>query len=197
MRNTTKRTGLLGVALVATVGWAAIDSMKLGPESRLWVEGTSTVRSFTCKAAVFDAAIESAGENPAAALLAGTQAVTTVKLTVPAERLDCGNGTMNGHMVKALKTKDHPTITFALESYDLAKSADSSVVTMHGALTLGGVTKPIALTGSLVPTATGAVRLQGLYELNMKEYQLSPPTLMLGTMRVGERVKVRFDLTMQ
>ena len=51
MTNRTSKTlGLL--ALAATlVGWRAlIDPMTLAADSKLWVEGTSTVKSFTCKA---------------------------------------------------------------------------------------------------------------------------------------------------
>jgi hypothetical protein len=31
----------------------------------------------------------------------------------------------------------------------------------------------------------------------MKEYGIKPPTLMLGTMRVGEKVNVKFDLLLK
>ena len=100
-------------------------TLDLQPESRLWVAGTSTVRAFQCQAAAFDARIESTGADAVAAVLAGEKAVSTIEVIVPAEKLDCRNGTMNEHMRKALKAKEFPTVVFRAESYDLARTSDS------------------------------------------------------------------------
>jgi hypothetical protein len=39
--------------------------------------------------------------------------------------------------------------------------------------------------------------VKGSHEIRMKEYGLKPPTLMLGTLKVDERVKVSFDLLLK
>jgi hypothetical protein len=49
-------------------GGAARRALDLQPESRLWVAGTSTVRSFQCQAGAFDAKLESAGADAVAAV---------------------------------------------------------------------------------------------------------------------------------
>jgi polyisoprenoid-binding protein YceI len=181
-------------ALLALKGGANLD---LQPESRLWVSGSSTVRSFECKATSFDARIESDGPDAAAAVLAGQKAVRTVEVTVASDRIDCNNGTMNGHMKKAIKVTEFPNITFRLDSYDLAKASDTLQAELQGVLTLGGVEKPVSMQAAVAPADGGAMRVTGTYELNMKEFGLKPPTLMLGTMRVHERVKVSFDLLLK
>src|SRR3712207_1735115 len=112
MRNATFR----GIAVLcglapAVIAWtAATRPITLQPESRLWINGTSTVRAFECKAGALEARIETPSADALAALLAGEKAVTTATIIVPAERLDCANGTMNEHMRKALKAKENPTI---------------------------------------------------------------------------------------
>ena len=195
MRKLTSR----GIAVLcglapAVIAWTAATSpITLQPESRLWINGTSTVRAFECKAGAIEAKVESPSANAVAALLAGEKAVTTATVTVPAERLDCGNGTMNEHMKKALKVKDNPTIEFTVESYTLAKAADGTQAQLNGTLTLGGVTKPITVS-ALGKGEGDALRVTGSYEIRMTEYGLKPPTLMLGTLKVNERVKVGFDL---
>src|SRR6476646_7632748 len=138
--------------------------LDLQPESRLWVAGTSTVRAFQCQAAAFDAKVESSGADAVAAVLAGEKAVSTVEVTVPAEKLDCRNGTMNEHMRKALKAKEFPTVVFRATSYDLARTSESVGVTL---------------------------------ELRMTEFGLKPPTLMLGTMKVDEKITVGFELVLK
>ncbi|HET6680030.1 MAG TPA: YceI family protein [Gemmatimonadaceae bacterium] len=166
------------------------------PESRIRVSGTSTVKSFECAATDFTVNIASASDA-VAATLAGTQAVTTVELLVPGSKLDCSNGTMNEHMLKALKAKEHPTIAFHLASYALAKAADSVQVTMDGTLAMGGVERPITLLAHATAGPDGTLRLVGSHELRMKEWGLKPPSLMLGTMKVNEKVTVAFDLLLK
>lgn len=198
MMTTRGRVLSVMVAALTLGAWTyAAAPLKLTPESKLWVDGTSTVRSWTCKAGVVDAVLEATSENAISAVLGGENAVKAVTFTVPTDKMDCGNGTMNGHMWKAIKSKEFPTITFQLGTYTIAKAADTSKVTLNGSLTIGGVTKPITMESKLSAAATGAMRVMGTYELNMKDYDIKPPTLMLGTMKVGEKVKVGFDLVLK
>jgi hypothetical protein len=198
MRNTRNRPLAALLAGFALVAWSGtFDQLKTTPESRLWVDGTSTVRGFSCKATVVDAIAEPTAENAVSAVLGGESVVKAVTLTVPTDKMDCGNGTMNGHMLKALKAKENPTISFKLESYTLGKGATGTSAALKGELTLGGVTKPITLDATLTAGANGALRVAGAYDLNMKDYSLTPPTLMLGTLKVRENVKVNFDLALR
>ena len=173
------------------------DALDLQPESRLWVAGTSTVRSFQCQAATFDAKLESAGTDPVAAVLAGQKAVSTVEVTVPVEKLDCRNGTMNEHMRKALKAKEFPTVVFRAATYELTRANDTVAVTLNGSLTLGGVEKPITVKAQAKSGANGTLIVSGTREVRMTEFGLKPPTLMLGTMKVDERITVGFDVVLK
>ena len=168
----------------------------LQPDSRLWFSGTSTVRSFECSATDFEAKLD-ALPDAVNGVLNGDKAVTAVELRVTTARLDCKNGTMNEHMLKALKAKENPTIVFRLESYELAKASDAVRVTLNGNLNLGGVDRPITMTANATPGPGGALRVAGTHELKMKEWGLKPPTLMLGTMKVDEKIKVGFDLVLK
>lgn len=170
--------------------------MTLQAESRLWVGGTSSVRGWECKATTFSTIVESA-PNAAATVLAGEKAVGAVSLTVPVDKLECGNGQMNGHMRKALKLEEHPQITFSLTSYELNRSNDSLLVTMAGSLTLGGTEKPVELVGLAASAPDGALRVAGTYALRMTEFGLKPPTLMFGRIKVHDLVKVGFDVVLK
>lgn len=184
---------LAPAALAATPSTIALD---LQPSSRLWISGSSTVRSFECNATAFEANVESA-PGATAAVLAGEKAVTAVEIRVPTERLDCRNGTMNEHMAKALKAKANPTIVFKLASYDLAKQSGAVRVTLTGTLAMGGVEKPINVTVNATEGPEGTLHVVGTHELRMKEWGLKPPSLMLGTMKVDELIKVGFDLLLK
>jgi polyisoprenoid-binding protein YceI len=194
MRNRT--LGTLAALLLAPAGaWTPADApLTLAPQSRLWVDGTSTVRGFQCKATVLDADVDAA-PNAIASVLGGEKAVKTVEVRVAAEKLDCGNGTMNEHMLKAIRAKEHKAIVFRVASYDIARGGEGVRGTLHGTLTLGGVEKQIAVEAA-GRGAAGALRVTGTYELRLSEYGLKAPTLMFGTMKVGDAVKVGFDLVL-
>ena len=197
MRTTIRTRAPFAVALLGLGVWATpFDQLTLQPDSKLWVEGTSTMRSWKCQAPGLDVTVESA---PAAtrAVLAGDRAVKSVQLIVTTARMDCNNGTMNEHMLKALKAAEFPTISFALGSYDLVKGADTVQATLTGELVLGGVKRAVVIPAVVTAGADGALRVAGSVELHMKEYDLKPPSLMFGAMKVGEMVKVRFDLLLK
>lgn len=175
---------------------AGDGGMNLLTESRLWVGGTSSVRGWECKATIFTATVESA-PNAAATVLAGEKAVSAVDLTVPIEKLECGNGQMNGHMRKALKMEEHAQVTFRLSSYELSRSNDSLLVTMAGSLTLGGTEKPIELVGLAASAPDGALRVAGSHAFKMTDFGLKPPTLMFGRIKVHDTVKVGFDVILK
>ena len=188
--------GLLALALlVPSLGWTgANDPMTLQPQSRLWVEGSSTVRGFECKAGKLDAAVEAATPEAVGVVLSGSKGIRSVAVTVPAGKLDCGNGTMNGHMYKAIKADAHPNIVFSLAAYELAKAGEGVTVKLTGKLSLGGVEKPITLTAKATQGPGGTLQVTGTHELRMTEFGLKPPTLMMGTMKVDETVKIGFEL---
>lgn len=196
MRKSTLHTlGALALLAPAAIAWTGVKSqLTVQPDSRLWVQGTSTVRSFECKAAEFDAVVTTTQDAAVRAVLAGQKAVGAVTLTVPAAKLDCNNGTMNGHMYKALKATEHGEITFRLSSYDLVPAGAGIQTTLRGELTLGGVTKPVVIEAIATDGGNGTLLVTGTHQIRMTEFGLKPPTLMMGTMKVNEKIDVRFEL---
>lgn len=194
---------LAGFALTLLVaGSAAAQSaagsyLALEPESRLWVEGTSTVRSFSCAAAGLSAMVEVGSDRAVDATLAGEKAVRSARLEVPARTLDCSNGTMNSHMLKAIAADQHPTIVFVLSSYELADTGDGAAATLTGRLLLGGRERPITMQADLRQGPGGTLRVSGVQEVRLSDHGLKPPSLMMGTMKVGDAVRVHYDLVLK
>ena len=192
------RSAIIALPLLLPLGgWSsAPELLSLQPQSRLWVEGKSTIKDWTCQAPDVRAAVEASGTNAVAQLLAGEKVVKTVDVTLSSEKLDCGSGTMNDHMKKALKVGDFPKIDFRLATYDLKRGADGISGTLIGTLTLGGVKKSIDIpaTGT---TENGALHVLGSYELKMSDYDLTPPSLMFGRIKVRDNVIVKFDLLLK
>lgn len=198
MLTKTKQQIVVALLLPALISWQTASApMQLESSSRLWVSGTSSVRGFQCEAAGLEASVTSRGDDAVAAVLGGDKSVEAVEVAVAANSLDCKNGTMNGHMLKAIKATEHPSISFKLSSYDLAPANDSMKVTMSGKLTLGGVERDITLEATAAPGPENTLKITGTHALLMTDYGLKPPSLMLGTMKVHDKVTVHFDLILK
>lgn len=190
----------LAVATPFLIGWHMRErdpDLALQPTSRIWVNGTSNVKRFECAAAKIDVTVKTNRPDAVHAVAVGNKAVGKVDLTVPVATMDCKNGTMNDHMKKALKATEHPIIEFTLESYALVKAADSVAITLNGTLNIGGTTRPVTIAAEAKDVGGRVLHVAGEYDVHMKEFGLKPPSLMMGTMRVGEMVKVHFDLLLR
>jgi polyisoprenoid-binding protein YceI len=197
MRKSLSKIVLALAVIAPLAAWTINEqALVLQPASKLWVEGGSTIKGWSCKAADVDASIVASNAGAVPLILKGDKAVKSVDVTVTSEKLDCGNGTMNDHMKEALKVKEFPTIAFHVADYDIAKGAEGVSGTLNGTLTLGGVKKQIAVTATGTEEA-GALHVVGTYDLNMKDYELKPPSLMFGRIKVREVVTVKFDLLLK
>lgn len=192
------RYALAALPLVIPVaGWTVIgEQLNLQPQSKLWVEGGSSIKSWSCQAPDVNATVEAATAGAVTKTLAGEKAIANVEVIVPTDKMDCGNGTMNDHMRNAIKAKDFKTIEFRLTGYDVAKSPDGVGGTLNGTLTLGGVKKPIAIPATGADLG-GALHVTGSYNLKMTDYDLTPPSLMFGRIKVRDEVTVKFDLVLK
>ncbi|MEP6730834.1 MAG: YceI family protein [bacterium] len=167
------------------------------PASKLWIEGTSTLKAFTCRAPEFTLKVNADGSGAVAAVLAGRRAVRTTELTIPSARLDCNNATMNEYMLKAIKANEHAAIRFSLTDYDVAANSKGAEGMVRGTLSLGGVEHPVAGAAVATDAGNGAVRIAGSYEIALSAFDLTAPTLMYGSIKVGDKVQVKFDMVLK
>jgi polyisoprenoid-binding protein YceI len=199
MKPTNRSLGFL--ALLSTVvltASAAVAPISFQPESRLWVDGTSNVRSYSCKATAFQGNVAAAGADASLAIAQLQKAVRTVEVSVAVQSLECGNGTMNAHLRNALKMQANPTIEFELSQYDVIPGgATEGTVKLKGNLTIAGQEKPVTIDASVTSDTGGALRVRGSKEILMSEFGVRPPTLMMGTLKVRDRVVVNFDVVLK
>lgn len=193
VRSLATLTGMMVLA-----GSSAVAPITFQPESKLWVDGTSTVRSYSCKATTMRGSVQSAEAGATLEMAQLRKAVRTVEVAVPVQGLECGNGTMNGHLRKALKAEENPTVKFELSQYDLVAGGGSEgAVTLKGRLVIAGQEKPVTIQADLSTDAAGTLRVKGSKELLMSEYGVKAPTLMMGTLKVRDRVVVNFDVVLK
>ena len=76
----------------------------------------------------------------------------------------------------------------------MSPAGDTMQGQLTGTLNIGGVQKTVTISAKATEGANGTLHVVGSHDVSMKEFGLKPPSLMMGTMKVDERVKVSFDL---
>jgi polyisoprenoid-binding protein YceI len=187
MNIRTLSATLLIVVGLGLAGWQAMERFSFASGSRIWVEGTSTVHDWSCDADQISATLDATTGDAA---LTGLSALT---VTIPVAGMDCDNGTMNGKLRDALGTSP---IRFTLSNARVASpNGGRFVVEANGQLTIHGTSRAQRVTAQGQVLGNGRYRFTGSVPVTMSQFGVDPPTAMLGTLRTGDRVTVRFDVT--
>jgi polyisoprenoid-binding protein YceI len=185
------RHALAALVLVSAAASADAQTTRvtLANDSRVWVEGTSNVHSWKAVSSTITSAIEVA--VPA---VAGTK-VESVTLSLPVTSLKSGKGGLDKNLYKALNAEKYPTIAFKMTRY--ASSADSSAyaAVIGGLLTVNGVEKEVELKATMTGDGKGTLQAVGSTSFKMTDFGVKPVTALLGTIRTGDAVTVKFELT--
>jgi hypothetical protein len=181
-------------------------AFSLAPGASLELDGDSTLHRYSAKAhgmkldVDFDAArVAAAGKAPEMEALLRSHVIQTFALTVPVSGLASGEKGLDANMQKALKGDRYKDIRFRMESYEVGAPIVGSVqfkVVLHGRLSLAGVERHIDVDAAGIRVAAG-VRLTGSKDLLMTDYQIKPPTMMLGTIKTANLITVKFDATLR
>jgi polyisoprenoid-binding protein YceI len=99
---------------------------------------------------------------------------------------------MDNKTYDAFDSDKHPFIIFILRSEKITPA--SLTVNLTGTLEMAGITQPIDLVASYRVLANGDFQIIGNKDIKMSEYQMTPPKAMMGTIKVGDEVNIKFDI---
>src|SRR3954463_2920517 len=186
-------TGLILVAAAAASAAGQTARAAVAPASKLWIEGTSNVHDWKCDASTIDATIDM---DPAGLSAAPANLVRKVSIKIPVKDLKCGHGKMDENVQKALKADKNADITYTLSTAEAlaGDSKDAFVLRTSGTLTVAGTPSSISMDISAIRQADGTVKATGTVPLKMTAFGVKPPTAMLGAIKCGDDIKVKFDL---
>lgn len=155
------------------------------------VEGTSNVHDWDLKAEKFtiQAEIDKNENQPE---------IKAFFLDLTAESLKSGKSGMDRNTYKALMTDKHKNITFRYSKTTNTKvlSGSKYEVTAQGALKIAGVTKTITITPQIEQKGNTYV-LTGEHTLKMSDFGITPPTALLGSVKAGDEVTIKFQITLK
>jgi hypothetical protein len=167
--------------------------------SRLFIEGSSNVNTFECNS-----------KDRCAPLIAGillnetgdTVRLTNAMLELRTKNLDCANSKMNSDLCEAMKAEQYPTIKIDLlgamtssgTRFDDIGNEWKSLKAL-AAITITNVTKRVVLEVRARRIEGNKFRFMSVKEVRMTDYNVQPPEVMLGMIKVNNLIKLNIDIT--
>ena len=195
--NKTFLMATVAMAVGATAAMAQGPSairLRLEPGSEITVEGTSTLHDWHCKT---DKILAYVDVDPSYTkdLSKVAKPLVSVKVNIVAKTLTCGNGTMDNNMYKTLKTDQFQLIKYTMSGYDLLDATQSSFsANTKGTLQIAGQDKAVDIKINASRLAEGKATAEGEESLKLTDFGIDPPSFMFGRLKVGNEVKVKFNL---
>ena len=183
--------GLLSVLMIAAAATTASGQsikMALDPTGSIRVDGTSNIHAWHATSTQIIATIQVA--SPIA-----ESKVESVTLTLPVTSLKSGKGGLDKNLYKALNAEKNPTITFVMKTYQATPKGDAYEAVITGLLTVNGVEKELKAEATMTQDGKGGLKAVGSAAMKMTDFGVKPVTALMGTIRTGDAITVRFDLT--
>lgn len=124
--------------------------------------------------------------------------MSVLNFSIPAESLKSEHDGMDKNSYKALNTGKYALISFTAGSATIQPAGPKGyTITAKGKLTISGVTKDVLLTANGVVNADKSVTYSGSYQFKMTDFNVQPPSIMLGAIKTGDKILVKFNLVLK
>lgn len=155
------------------------------------LQGTSTLHDWEMKAGK--------GNTEAVFVIdAANKILSLSKLTftLPVKNLKSEHTVMDKNTYKALQADANPSIQFVLSSATIVPATGNEYkIECVGKLTIAGTTHETTLTATAVFNAVDkSLLISGVKKMKMTDYNVKPPTVMLGTIKTGNDIAILFSV---
>ncbi|MCX6307422.1 MAG: YceI family protein [Bacteroidia bacterium] len=175
------------VSLVLTTCFALnAQVLKINPKSfSMTILGTTNVHDFKSNVT------QAKGE----AIVNANKELQSLVVEIPVFAIKSGEKLMDTKTYDTFDAVNNPNITFRLiEVNSLNVEGNLVNVTVTGNLTMAGVTRKISIKSTGSATKAGVYEFKGSVALKMTDFKMSPPTAMLGLMKVGDAITLKYDV---
>lgn len=157
------------------------SKLTISGNSEVTIDGTSTLHDWTSKSTKMN------GEGTVTLDGNVINEVSKFNFSIPTKSIESGKSKMDGYTYKALKADEFPNISFEMTSC----TPEEKSLLVNGMLTIAGKSKEITADVEYEVT-NGSIIFQCSELINMKDWDIEPPTLFMGTLKTGENVIVSF-----
>ncbi|HKR06828.1 MAG TPA: YceI family protein [Bacteroidia bacterium] len=188
----------LALATICITGFSQIlpaqSTYKLSgsKDNNMKLSGTSTRHDWVMTAHAFTGEAQFGfnpeNENQLTSLESLTFSLPVLNLKSDKKKLD-------RNAYKALKTGLHKNIIYTFISATILPEGENEyLVRTIGNLSIAGVTKEVTMNVNCIVGKDSAITCTGSYKLKMTDYEVKPPSFMLGAMKTGDAVTLDFTM---
>jgi len=164
-------------------------------DSRLWLEGSSNIRDWTCRATSLEASVAVEGSGRSGAQGSSQEVVKGVSVKVPVRMLKCGDRHMEAEMYSALKSRDNAPGYITAEVERIPKGVVSGqTLEAEATLTIAGVQRTVKMSVTSDSLPDGTRRARGTVPIKMTDFGIKPPRPWGGILRTADRVLIQFEI---
>ena len=189
-------SALMAVAATAGAQSASAIRLRLDPGSEVTIEGTSSMHAFHCKTNKIMAYVD-VDPGYTKDLTRVARPIVSVKVNIVVRTLSCGNGQMDKNMYSTLDADKNPIIKYTMSGYDILDGSakpTAFVAKTTGTLVISGQEKVISMKINAERLSDGKATAEGEQDVLMTDFGIKPPSFMFGTLKVGNEIKVKFNL---
>ena len=165
------------------------QSLKINPKaSSMTIYGTTNVHDFKTNVQQIKGEL----------VINSAKKVQSANIEIPVHSIKSGEKLMDNKTYEAFNDVKYPNILFSLvDLTSLQINGDDISAVVNGNLTMAGVTRKISFKTSGKNTKPGVYVFKGSVALKMTDYKMKPPTAMLGVMKVGDAITLKYDVTFE
>jgi hypothetical protein len=155
-------------------------------ESKVVVKGTSSLHDWvTDVTEINGGGIFALGAN-------AIESANNFHLSMPVKSMASGKKGMDNKIYEALKADKSPMIEF---QYKNISQQSPGKITVNGKMTIAGKSKDVQLVSDYA-IINGNIIIKGVHSMKMTEFEVDPPTAMLGAVRAGDQIQIEYNLVL-
>lgn len=151
------------------------------------ISGTSSIQDWQCATHLI--------EGEARFLMVGDELISMrdIRIKIPVASIRSEHEIMDNNTHKALRSEEHPYITFLLKEVVSMQLADGQYqILARGRLNIAGASREIEIPVQGLRQGSDRIVFTGSHEINMIDYGIKPPTIAYGIIRTDETVTIDF-----
>lgn len=189
--KTEKKLGILCVALLLVLGSEAQVNYRAA-SAAIAVAGTSSLNNWELKSqngtvtATFE--MDETGKPIEVIGLSVTLGVATLK---------SGKTGLDNNAYKSLLVHDFAQIKFGSVQGTIKPSGPNYIVVCNGIMQVAGKSVNTSIVATCVIQADGSLSCTGTKDMKMTDFDITPPSFMLGTIKTGNEIKLSFSTVLK
>lgn len=168
------------------------------PESSITLSGKSNVSKFCCDLKNnFNGSVQLLSLIKSDELLK----INGADIGIIIKNFDCANDRMNRDMQAALKAEQFPRMVLRIMEINykggVQEILENNCTTALAEITLGNVSKCILLNLNNIELNDDLLAFTGTQEIDMQEFEITPPQVLLGLIKVNALIVIEFNLIVE